>query len=192
MKKCNKCGLLLSKENFRKNKLRKDGFFCWCKKCTKIYNEERYKNNEEISRERSRNYYKKNKEKKKKHNIEYLEKNKEKIKEYAKIYRGKNSKKLKDLQLKYYYNISLEEWNNIFNEQEKKCAICGKISKDFKCSFSVDHCHSTGKIRGLLCSSCNLNLGYYEKYKEKFEEYLTRETNYGYINDINDIKEEYE
>ena len=38
--------------------------------------------------------------------------------------------------------------------------------------LAVDHRHSDGKVRGLLCRSCNQKLGIYERYKEKFELYL--------------------
>jgi len=61
--------------------------------------------------------------------------------------------------LKRRYGISLNTHEEILSSQEYKCAIC-KVSK---CSsglqFSVDHCHETGKVRGLLCCLCNKGLG---------------------------------
>jgi hypothetical protein len=45
-------------------------------------------------------------------------------------------------------------------EQENSCAICGKEepARRYK-TFNVDHCHHTGKVRGLLCRQCNMALG---------------------------------
>ena len=63
--------------------------------------------------------------------------------------------------LKKMYNITLEDYNNILNSQESQCAICkGKEpGGNFK-RFLIDHCHTTGKIRGLLCLNCNTMLGH--------------------------------
>lgn len=69
------------------------------------------------------------------------------------------------------YNISLTEYAQMFASQNGVCAICnqpetGKIpsrKSDQSASrvrdLSVDHCHKTGKIRQLLCNSCNHMLG---------------------------------
>lgn len=62
---------------------------------------------------------------------------------------------------KYYsrYGITLEIYNRIFEEQAGCCAICGKHQIEFKRRLAVDHCHSSGHVRGLLCTRCNLGLG---------------------------------
>lgn len=61
--------------------------------------------------------------------------------------------------LKRKYNITLEEYNKIFELQNGCCAICGKHQSSLRRSLCVDHNHSTGKIRGLLCDICNHGLG---------------------------------
>ena len=59
-----------------------------------------------------------------------------------------------------------------------ECQICGKsvkaiISEDNRLrNLSVDHDHLTNKFRGLLCITCNSNLGWYEKYSSIIEHYL--------------------
>jgi hypothetical protein len=60
------------------------------------------------------------------------------------------------LHLKERYKITLEQYNEILNNQKSLCAICG-CSQSAK--LHVDHCHSIGKVRGLLCGSCNRALG---------------------------------
>ncbi len=76
------------------------------------------------------------------------------------------------------YNITISDYDEMFKLQEGKCAICGtdKSVKSGKSQhFSVDHCHTTGKVRGLLCLACNHLLGRYEKHKTKIEEYLNKQ-----------------
>lgn len=64
------------------------------------------------------------------------------------------------------FNITLEKYNEMLLNQNKKCAICQKEeTKTFKgklCDLAVDHCHVTGKVRGLLCFSCNTSLGKFQ------------------------------
>lgn len=57
------------------------------------------------------------------------------------------------------YKLSLHNYDVLFSKQCGYCYICLKHQKEFKKKLAVDHCHSTGKIRGLLCSSCNTALG---------------------------------
>ena len=60
----------------------------------------------------------------------------------------------------YYknYGITFAQYNQRLKKQDYKCKIC-KTIEDKKRSFAVDHDHVTGKVRGLLCSRCNLMLG---------------------------------
>lgn len=63
-------------------------------------------------------------------------------------------------QLKWSYGLSLEEYENLLKQQDGKCACCGTEDnlKEFGRKgkyFDVDHCHKTGKIRGLICGPCN-------------------------------------
>ena len=60
---------------------------------------------------------------------------------------------------KLEYGLSKEEYNYLINKQEYLCCIC-------KCNIdngaAVDHCHSSGKIRGILCRQCNSGLGLFK------------------------------
>jgi len=58
--------------------------------------------------------------------------------------------------LKTLYGIGLEDYNNLYNQQEGKCSIC----KNWFEELVVDHNHSTGKIRELLCKDCNTGIGH--------------------------------
>jgi len=57
------------------------------------------------------------------------------------------------------YGITLVEYNQLFESQVGCCAICRTHQLEFQNRLAVDHCHSTGKVRGLLCRPCNMALG---------------------------------
>jgi hypothetical protein len=66
-------------------------------------------------------------------------------------------------QIKYKYGITIEEYNSLINIQNHICPICTEIfDLDFKSMKTpcIDHDHKTGKIRGILCRSCNIALGH--------------------------------
>lgn len=61
------------------------------------------------------------------------------------------------------YDITLQQYDEMLEEQNNCCAICGtdveNCDKGSGNHLAVDHCHVTNKVRGLLCTSCNLLLG---------------------------------
>jgi hypothetical protein len=56
---------------------------------------------------------------------------------------------------KYIYDVSFAEIQGIIYKQKNKCAICENIL----IKPQVDHCHITGKVRGVLCPNCNTAIG---------------------------------
>ena len=61
--------------------------------------------------------------------------------------------------LKKRYGITPEQYDEIFKRQGGVCAICLAPPGDQGNRLAVDHCHSTGTVRGLLCFKCNTFLG---------------------------------
>jgi hypothetical protein len=92
---------------------------------------------------------------------ENYKKNKEKYVEKRKKWESKNKEKIASLALKFNlkrnYGISVESFNEMVEKQNGKCLICGNTNGTMR--LCVDHCHKTGKIRGLLCGKCNNGLG---------------------------------
>lgn len=88
------------------------------------------------------------------------------------------------------FGISKETYLQILAEQKGRCYICHKTPYDTKPrrNLAVDHDHSTGNIRGLLCFNCNHRLlGWYirddREKARRIVKYLTRKTNYGTVPD---------
>ena len=85
----------------------------------------------------------------------WYENNKDRKKQLSKEYR--HIKKDKDLQSTY--GIDLATYNQMLVTQGRRCKICQTPQGDLKRAMCVDHDHSTGKVRGLLCDTCNRSLG---------------------------------
>jgi hypothetical protein len=60
---------------------------------------------------------------------------------------------------KMKYNVSDLEYEQMLIKQNYSCAICEEHYSKFNKALSIDHCHNTGKIRGLLCGNCNSGIG---------------------------------
>lgn len=71
------------------------------------------------------------------------------------------SEKQRRNKLLHRYKTTPEELKLIAEKQHYKCAICSSTKEKVstKEGLVVDHCHKTGKIRGLLCHDCNILLG---------------------------------
>ena len=87
----------------------------------------------------------------------WTENNKERHSEQAKIWYNENKGRTRNSYLKRFFGISLDDYNELLEKQNGVCAICG--GKSGKRSFSVDHDHTNGKVRGLLCRGCNVGIG---------------------------------
>ena len=103
--------------------------------------------------------------------------------EQSKIWYKKNPDVKRNANLLREYGITLAQLESMKIEQNNKCAICSKTFKN-SVDTCVDHCHTTKKVRGLLCNHCNRAIGlfkesassiesallYLKKYNQKTEE----------------------
>lgn len=120
-------------------------------------------NKEEIKKYKALNYTL-NKE-------DILRKNKEMYKSNPDLYRERSKKnrenappkQAKEYQLKRNYGLSLEDFEGMLLKQDNKCAIC---SSNLSTRPHIDHSHSTGKVRAILCQSCNVGLGHFKDNEE--------------------------
>lgn len=59
------------------------------------------------------------------------------------------------------YGMTPAGYDDLLCQQNGRCAICQTVDPKGKGRFHIDHCHETGKNRGLLCHSCNIGLGHF-------------------------------
>ena len=83
---------------------------------------------------------------------------------YAVLNKKKNqirgwTEKDKETRYNRQYGLKTGEYAEMLENQDYKCAICGKTEQDNNKRLAVDHCHETGKVRKLLCHHCNCALG---------------------------------
>ncbi|QIS16469.1 endonuclease VII domain-containing protein [Nocardia arthritidis] len=87
--------------------------------------------------------------------------------------------------LRETYDLSSDEYWQLYEAQEGKCYICDRPRARDRKKLSVDHCHATGRIRGLLCQRCNRDvLGYFRDEIAAFvrgQQYLTKPPAYAVI-----------
>lgn len=135
LKKCNKCKIDKSFIEFHKKKDRKDGIRSECKKC--------------ISKHQKIHYSKPDI---KKSRIE-----RQRTPEYRLQQRKHHLKK--------NYGISIYDYDKMLDLQGNKCAVCKIKTPNGQSDkyFHIDHCHKTEKVRGLLCSTCNMGLGLFKE-----------------------------
>ncbi len=90
----------------------------------------------------------------------------EQRRQYAADLYANNRDSHRSARLKSKFGITLDEYRDMEEQQEACCKICGKhksknsVTKSGQVmELAVDHCHETGKVRGLLCTNCNRGLG---------------------------------
>jgi len=72
--------------------------------------------------------------------------------------RARNRITVKYRRIRKEYGLSPKEYHSLVNRQGGACAICG-ASPESHFSLHIDHCHDTGRVRGLLCGKCNQAIG---------------------------------
>jgi hypothetical protein len=93
--------------------------------------------------------------------------NKKKSVDWARKNRKKRTKSQYFWTVKYKYNLTEEQYNEFIVGHVGKFAICNTLPKSkrngkTRIRMHVDHCHKTGKVRGLLCYKCNSGIGLFE------------------------------
>ncbi len=90
--------------------------------------------------------------------------NTDKNREYVQRYLAKYPEREAEIHRRYKYGIEPEEYKAKFEEQGRRCPICGTDGTEFKKGpgngWRTDHCHTTGKFRGILCHPCNVAIGF--------------------------------
>ncbi len=145
MKRCSKCDELQPLTEFYRAAGTRDGYRGECKSCFKARAKARYPLVREQAIERARRW---------------REENIDRFRENQRRMRSKPAfkERAREGHLKRKYGLSLEQYETMLISQEGGCAICGTPPRD-GVPLHVDHDHKTGRIRGLLCFTCNNALG---------------------------------
>ena len=102
----------------------------------------------------------------------------EETKARATAWRNQNRGRYREAVLLRKYGLTMEAYNKLLRKQRGRCAICGFADQSNPQAFPVvDHCHKTGKVRGLLCRDCNRGLGFLKdqlSYVRKAAVYLSK------------------
>lgn len=90
---------------------------------------------------------------------------------YQRAWRRKNAERAKWYSLRKQFGIEWDEYQGLIKLHNGLCAICNqpetaKTLSGVTRDLAVDHCHKTGKIRGLLCTGCNMTVGHCDKHPE--------------------------
>jgi hypothetical protein len=64
--------------------------------------------------------------------------------------------------VRYTYGLSQADLEALIAAQDNRCAICGGERNGHGTRLHIDHCHGSGKVRGLLCSKCNTGVGLFD------------------------------
>lgn len=138
MKKCSKCNIVKPFKDFCKESHAKSGLRSRCKSC-RNYDKKQYRKTEKaVMQDRK---YKKSAQYKLTHNTEKRKRSR------------RNNHLIKN------FGLSIESYEKLLKMQKGVCAICLQVCSTGK-ELAVDHCHSTGRIRGLLCTKCNMGIGF--------------------------------
>lgn len=92
--------------------------------------------------------------------------------DYKTEWNRKNKDRHKAYQIKARFGLTPERHAKLLADHTG-CAMCGTDQ-----NLAIDHCHKTGEVRGMLCRTCNVQLGAYEAVKERAAAYLARTIRY--------------
>lgn len=98
--------------------------------------------------------------------------------EYEKArYAGKSLEEKQGKWLSARYGMSFQEYVSLYEQQDKRCPLCLNdividINERGRNRAVVDHCHKTGKVRGLICNHCNRALGLLQDNKDTIKRML--------------------
>lgn len=145
-KRCTKCLRDQPRSEFHGSRNRRDGKHPWCRDCASAAARIRRAN--PVARQKIRDYQR---------GHARTPNGRAKQREYNRSEAGKATKKRHKLKAKY--GLSESQFLSLKASQGDACPGCGSPFEAGRVG-SVDHCHATGKIRGVLCRSCNLALGH--------------------------------
>lgn len=148
---CRNCGRDLPRDEFYKASKSKDGLKWNCKEC---------------DREKASDYYRKNEDRVRKNVRRYKKDNPERVKAWDR----KKKNVTAAARRRHAYGLSEDDYERMLVKCGGMCESCGRDPWEVSSRGPhVDHCHETGRVRGILCFRCNTGLGHFRDSIEDME-----------------------
>lgn len=156
---CGACKGEFPTSNFHKAVTTTRGYQYKCKDCVSILDTNPTPERKERKAKSLDQWRVDNPDKIKEQKRRHYEKHKDKIDQKAKDWYENNKERYVNNALLRKYGVTLEQYNLLRAQQDFRCAVCNMHETDVGKKMFVDHDHSTGKIRKLLCTRCNVGIG---------------------------------
>jgi len=147
MKTCSKCGISKTELEFESVKHgNRVTYRNCCKACRKEY--VRLRSLSEEVQKRKKDYY---------------HAHKEKYSKMSAVWMKNNRARLNEQRIIKTYGVDMSWFHRQYVIQGGVCAICGSsVDPVTTKNTHIDHCHTTGKVRGILCHLCNRGIGHFK------------------------------
>jgi hypothetical protein len=123
----------------------------------------------ERKRAASRRWHHENSESRKEYKKKHYRENIDTILQKSKDWRKANPEKVRATRLKSDYGLTPEQWDQMLTDQGNSCFLCHATEPGNKSGWHTDHCHTTKKVRRILCYRCNTGLGKFKEDPELLE-----------------------
>lgn len=157
-KKCPKCERIKDRSEFTVVNKERGWVNSPCKPCASKISTRNYHANKEKHRERHKDWY-------------WNRGGKEHRRKQRRTLEGQKPRRLEAWK-RQGINLTWEEFKDLHEKQNGKCAICEAQEEELERLLAVDHDHDTGEVRGLICGPCNLFIGHLELHRSNLEQAL--------------------
>lgn len=189
MKTCKKCGIEKPLEEFWRNSAHADGKHPSCKQCGGEYQRQYKRDHPEVQRRARKKWEAANPEKRlaakrrqwaARRDVEGERQKARRLadpEKYAEFQRRNHAARKANGKERAYrlmgnYGLTVAEYDALMAKQGERCPICARSLVDGRVKPVVDHCHDSGRVRGLLCNGCNMHLGWFEARQKAAMAYL--------------------
>jgi hypothetical protein len=163
MKTCTRCQLRKPAAAFYSHPTTRDGLSSWCRVCTCAERKAVAERDPEAHREKARRWYWANRER-------AIARTTRSRKRWGPQQKARHREVNFNSMLRRKYGLTREAWEHMIAQQNGLCAICGLppeikdrgTTRTKSTPWVVDHNHSTGQVRELLCGRCNTLVGFIE------------------------------
>lgn len=165
---CKQCGLTRPLTDFYKHPKGSLGRRARCKDCEKARTAEYREANRDKVRAAVAKWRVENYDRHREMTEAWKKANPERVRQHARTSAKRNSERRRNYRMLKVYGISIEQYEEMERRQCGLCAICERPPREGR-RLAIDHCHSSGRVRDLLCEDCNRALGMFGEDSARME-----------------------